>query len=277
MEQRLASASPFRTMFPEEILDYIFSLCPDVHCLEASSKAHPLLSRIAERHLYADITLHNFENYDSDCRLPLSNLLSEQPRIANYVLSLFINASSNDDELFPFLEAIPSILALLPKLRMMAHRSPIGLGDGVYPSLPESFRLSLENSFGLLSMKQVKNVGVKIPLSLLHRCENTIESLEFDHCVVSEPQAEVESSSSDCPPLENLRITEIGYELLKPLVHWVANGCGQLRQFRFSLWHPAGGFVLIKPILVSCSNTLTILDVDVGSLCTFDSSLFSLS
>src|SRR6266540_1126067 len=102
-------------MLPVEILDYIFS-CLDVHDLEASTNAHPLFSRIAERHLYADIALHGYEKCSNcNCQLPLeveqfSSLLSERPHIADYVLNLTIHVGQVDDELFPFLEAVPSIL-----------------------------------------------------------------------------------------------------------------------------------------------------------------------
>jgi len=95
--------------------------CLDFHDLEASMNALPLLSRIAERHLYADIALHGYEKCDSECnchcQLPLrveqfSSLLSERPHIANYVLNLTIHVISQvDDELVPFLEAVPFILA----------------------------------------------------------------------------------------------------------------------------------------------------------------------
>ena len=265
-------------MLPVEILDYIFSYL-DVHSLKASSKAHPVLSHIAERHLYVRITLQNHEEYNSsDSWLSLevgqlSDLLSERPRIANYVLFLAINIGEDDDKLFPFLDsAIPSILARLLKLRMVVLNCSSTMEfftSRKYPNLPEDFCLSLAKSFELISMKKVKFYGIKIPLSLLHRCGNTIEKLVFDHCIVSQSDdSEVESSSSGCPPLEDLRITKINNRSLKTLVHWVANGCRQLRQFRFSPFdkRDEDPFVLIKPILVSCSNTLTILDVDLGSL-----------
>jgi|SRR6266545_7127661 len=268
------------TMLPVEILEYIFS-CLDVNSLKASSKVHTLFSRVAERHLYTDIALQNSEKLKcSDYQLPLevgqlSNVLSERPHIANYVLSLVINAGSNNELLFPFLEAVPSILALLPKLKMIRLNCPTGWAEfNKYPNLPESFRLSLAKSFGLLSMKEVEFYGIKVPLSLLHRCGNTIERLVFDHCIVPKPDdSEVESSSSDCPPLKNLSITELDNQSLKTLVHWVANGCRQLRQFRFSPFDKKDDepFILIKPILESCSNTLTVLDIDLASLCKLDS------
>jgi len=269
-------------MLPVEILDYIFSYL-DVHSLKASSKAHPVLSHIAERHLYVRITLQNHEEYNSsDSWLSLevgqlSDLLSERPHIANYVLFLTINVGEGDDKLFPFLEAIPSILALLLKLRTVVLNWTSTMGRvkfNKYPNLPEDFCSSLAKSFELISMKKVKFYGIRIPLSLLHRCGNTIEKLVFDRCIVSQSDdSEVESSSSGCPPLEDLRITKINNRSLKTLVHWVANGCRQLRQFRFSPFdkRDEDPFVLIKPILVSCSNTLTILDVDLGSLCRFNS------
>ena len=288
-------------MLPEEILDYILSLCQDVHCLEASTRAHPLLSRIAQKHLYANIVLHNHTKYDSySTQLPLdvgqlSNLLSKRSRIANYVHSLTIETSSNDDDLLPFLEAVPSILSILPKLRKAELHCPMGQEFEVYPTLPESLCLSLEKCVGLPSMKQVLFRGMEIPSSLLRQCGNAIEKLTIEYCMVYNPDAEVGDSSdaedssggvedlsgevedssgevedpSDCPTLDKLSIIDVENQALETLVHCVASGCRQLSRLRFTPFDRNMGepFVLIKPILVLCSNSLTFLDVDASSLC----------
>ena len=276
-------------MLPVEILDYIFSGL-DVHSLEATVKAQPLsgFSRIAERHLYANIALRNYPSHDdtkrSDSKLPLevgqfSTLLSKRPHIADYVLNLTI-AVSWDGYKAPFLEAIPSILALLLKLRALMLIHEPGLWA---PSLalPEGLCLSLAKSFQIPSMKHVEVFGATIPLSLLHQCSNTVEVLVFDSsCIIeSNPDhSEVGSSSFDYPPLKDLRMIRVRNGSLNGLVPRLANGCRQLRHFMFC---PTinESFVLIKPIIASCSNTLTVLNVDLCSLCKLNStrSIFSQS
>jgi len=274
-------------MLPVEILDYIFSGL-DVHSLEATVKAQPLsgFSRIAERHLYANIALRNYPNHDdtkrSDSKLPLevgqfSTLLSKRPHIADYVLNLTI-AVSWDGYKAPFLEAIPSILALLLKLRVLMLMHESGLAASL--ALPESLRLSLAKSFQIPSMKHVEVFKVRIPLSLLHQCSNTVETLVLDSSpIISDPDhSEVGSSSFDYPPLKDLRIIRVRNGSLDGLVPRLANGCRQLRHFMFCPTVNAS-FVFIKPIITSCSNTLTVLNVDLCSLCKLNStrSIFSQS
>ena len=267
-------------MLPVEILDYIFSYLLDVDSLEATMKAHPLFSRIAERHLYANIALHNY--YVPDChnwQLPLevgqlSNLLSERPHIANYVLDLTIDIGEDDDKLFPFLEAIPSILPLLLKLRSLRllRLSSLWTLFEEFPNLPENLLLSLAKSIQMPSMKCVDIYGVAIPLSLFHQCCNTVEWLVLNLCTISEPDhsaSEVESSSSDCPPLKDLWIIEVDPSL-ETLVPYIADRCRQLRHFRFAPFY-VEPLDLIKPIFESCSNTLTVLNIDMDEFCKVNS------
>jgi len=45
-------------MFPNELIDYVLSfLQSDPYSLEKCTRADPFLSKLAERYLYADVTL----------------------------------------------------------------------------------------------------------------------------------------------------------------------------------------------------------------------------
>jgi len=258
-------------MFPVEIVDNIFSRL-DYHSLEASSAAAPFLSRIAERHLYADIALVAWYGC-KDSKLPLtiaqlSNLLSERPHIASHVFSLTIEISQSIS-VDQYLEAFPQVIRLLQNLRKITIERPHGppyFWDEGWSKLPESFRSSLEYSLRLPSMQELEVIGIiAIPLSFLHDCTG-IEILKLQGCTISDPEL---NSPHGGPLIRDLSLVDVRHSSLKRLTPWIAKSCKQLQYFRFSPYsRPEREFSLtIPPILFSCSNALTALDIDLVSSC----------
>jgi len=76
-------------VLPTELLDHIFSfLQKDISALKACSKAHPLLSRLAERHIYAHIVI--------DPRAPeVYDDTLENPHLLDYPRTLEIHIHLN--------------------------------------------------------------------------------------------------------------------------------------------------------------------------------------
>jgi len=256
-------------MLPVEILDNIFSRL-DSCSLEASSAAHHLFSRIAERHLYADICLTIETQWDSDSEgskldsktsitvAQLSNLLEERPHIANYVFSLTIDLS---DEI---VEGPLPFMTLLWNLNKMTIKGPDGFNK---LKLPENLQLSLENCLRLPSMQEVEVTGIEIPLSFLHHCKG-IKTLNVEACAISELAGPELDSSHDGPFLKDLIIIDVYVQNLKIFAPWMAKCCKRLQHLRVSPYSDeTETFLAIEPIFISCSNTLTSLDIDLGFLC----------
>jgi len=108
-------------MFPPEILCEIFSfLTSEARVLLACSQAHPIFAQLLEPSLYAHVFVHNHEADDEDGRhlklklYQFSALLSDNPRILNYLRSLCV-------DLFRFHAddgAMKEITTILPGLKL---------------------------------------------------------------------------------------------------------------------------------------------------------------
>jgi len=262
-------------MLPVEIVDNIFSRL-DSSSLEASSAAHHLFSCIAERHLYADICLDartietqwvldpegsKMDSKTSITVAQLSNLLEERPHIANYVFSLTIILSDRIAE-----SSLP-FMTLLRNLNKMTIENRSGVHKLIKLTLPESLQLSLENCLRLPSMQEVEVTGIEIPFSFLHHCKG-IKTLKVEACAISELAGPELDSSHDGPFLKDLIVIDVYVQDLKIFAPWMAKCCKRLQHFRVSPYSDeTETFPAIEPIFISCSNTLTSLDVDLGFFC----------
>ena len=257
-------------MLPVEILDNIFSRL-DIFDLQESSLAHLLFSRIAERYLYADISLEPHRTKwtwqrDEDSTLSftvvqLSDLLSERPRIANYVFSLTISFPDIYEASLPS----PAVRSLLQNLRKITIGGP---GWSTDLELPENFWLSLDNWLRLPSVQELGVTEyVKIPPTFLHHCKD-IKTLKINASSISELGDPELDSSHDGPLLKDLTIIGVHQEVLNRLAPGIAKCCKQLQYFTFSP-HFSGGeaFAAIAPIFISCSDTLTSLEIRLRSRC----------
>src|SRR5258708_6681555 len=136
-------------MLPFDVIDHILSFLQWEHAaLTSCSEADPLLSRIAERHLYAHITVEEQNAPSSDPyyfdQFQLYKRLHDNPRIANYVRGLRVlvnprtlnisipNKSTNQKP------TIHLILPMLPLLERIALACPSGYIT--WSHLPEEFQ-----------------------------------------------------------------------------------------------------------------------------------------
>jgi len=266
----IAFVLPRRSMLPVEILDNIFSRL-DSSSLEASSAAHHLFSCIAERHLYADICLDALTietQWVSDSKMDsktsitvvqLSNLLEERPHIANYVFSLTIVLSDEIAE-----SSLP-FMTLLRNLIKMTIENRSGVHKFKKLTLPKSLQLSLENCLRLPSIQEVEVTGIEIPFSFLHHCKG-IKTLKVEGCdKLAGPELD---SSNDGPFLKDLIVIDVRVQALKTLAPRMAKCCKRLQHFTVSpYYNEPEAFLAIELIFISCSNTLTSLDIDLGFFC----------
>jgi len=262
----IAFVLPRRSMLPVEILDNIFSRL-DSCSLEASSAAHHLFSCIAERHLYADICLDALTietQWVSDSKtsitvVQLSNLLEERPHIANYVFSLTIVLSDEIAE-----SSLP-FMTLLRNLNKLTIENRSGVHKFKKLTLPQSLQLSLENCLRLPSMQELEVTGIEIPFSFLHHCKG-LKTLKVEGCAkLARPELD---SSNDSPFLKDLIVIDVRVQALMTLAPRMAKCCKRLQHFTVSpYYNDTEAFLAIEPIFISCSNTLTSLDVDLGFLC----------
>ena len=107
-------------MLPPEIFSEIFSfLASEARVLLACSQAHPIFAQLVEPTLYAHVVIDRVAYYEDEHHLrftpyQLSTLLSDNPRILNYLRSLRVELFT----LFAYREAMKEITAILLRLKL---------------------------------------------------------------------------------------------------------------------------------------------------------------
>ena len=252
-------------MLPVELVDQIFGHF-DHNTLQVSGKAHPFLLHVAERHLYANITLHNESDYRAPDRTlafgvpQLLDILSRSPHVATYVRNLTILVHQLDD----FLDDVASILPLFLQLRNINLTSTIRVYYMRWPELPESFQVSFVDCLRLPSMKEVTFFGAEIPLSILDECRS-LKKLKFDVCNVSDSDLVLDSPY---PSFESLEVINASSWSLRKISAWAMKR--PLRSF-VCAQDPTelmvGSVGIVAPLLRSCVDTLTSLELDLKGTC----------
>jgi hypothetical protein len=167
---------------PADVVHYIFSfLREDLATLKACTQAHPLLSGLAEYHLYYKTTLDIKPGCNSDIT-QLSSLLEKNPRIRNGVRSLAINVSKELEPLVsaqtPVIKEVSSILSHLPGL----NKVTLALSTLSWIKTHETFRSTFEKILQQPSVTEVHLESVfNFPLSALDTCQN-IKTLSLSDC-----------------------------------------------------------------------------------------------
>jgi len=153
--------------FPFDIFDHIFCfLISDPECLIACSEASPVFSRIAEKYQYYHVVIHTGEA-QVECRLEpscLTKLLSDKPRIANYVRVFQVEFPYQQVALY--LDQITSILPMFPVLECIVLSTP-GRNISWEKDLSRDFRRAVEDCLHLPTLKEVHVECFDFPLSTL--------------------------------------------------------------------------------------------------------------
>jgi len=244
-------------MIPPEIVDLVFSfLEADPFTLQKCVQCHPEISKIAERHLYANITiLDSKSSRDHPQIMPSSTLvqlLSHSPYIANYVRSLTImltRGPSLGSQLDPEVASV-----LRDKLRLLEK-------FGLTSNLNYMYRIPWSGVHGnvqaalltFLRLPTLKEVSISriahFPLSLLDECRNVTRVLLQDNFC----HLDYKVVRPSYPPLDFLSLQDC----CPTVIPWIRSHTPRSLDFRVDDPYT------FQKILQVCSDTLTNLNVDL--------------
>ena len=158
-------------MFPPEIFTEIFGfLTSEAPALIACSQAHPTFAQLIEPILYAHVIVHDHDVDPEDQHLKLkpyqlSTLLSDKPRILNYLRSLRVVLAFNEGW-----TEIPAILEGL-KLERIQLTFTGTYGCIRWEQLPIAFRTAFVACISTSFMKEIRlNRIWNMPLSSFADC-----------------------------------------------------------------------------------------------------------
>jgi len=163
-------------VLPAELIDYIFSfLQNDPSALKACSKAHPLLSRLAERHIYAHIVI--------DPRAPeVCNDILENPQLLDHPRTLKI--------LFSFLVPDPLVISIMRMIPQMTNLISLRISRPFLFTERDEFFSILRNCLQQSSLQKLHLFfSYFFPFSVLDGAKN-IKHLTLSFCsalTVDEP------------------------------------------------------------------------------------------
>jgi len=263
---------------PPEIISHIFSyLQSDPIILEICSRAHPILSRIAEPFRYADIVvLDNMSDMDDkDGRTyfaaKLHTLLTEHPHIANYVRRLEIRVSLNKSIDGAGVGFAP-ILPMLMQLDRISLTSEIEDSHPIIENLSAEFREAFKNR--LLSPTSALNeVAIfsnsNFPLRIFDDC-TTVKSI----LLCGSPNYNDLVVPSNPPILDSLALHD--WICIDPLfLAWARERIQSLRSLSLHLRNPIIVHKLCPELFGMCSSSLTNLRLHIFSRCKFRSVCFT--
>ena len=247
------------TTLPVEILDRIFSfLQKDRAALKSCSAAHPLLSSIAERHLFAYITVYlainSFRSSPIDGYLvpQLSSRLSRWPYLANQIRGIAIDdgsyrSSNSLEELSTILPLISRSekfsLCNIERLKMTWKVRSMLLDYLRTPHMQEIY-LQHSHNFPLAILDDARNIkSLKVRSS---RCN-------FKHCAPHTPTS-----------LESLFLVDV--KSVYEYITWAVPRAKNLISLHVKTTMVC--FPNLSPILDACLESLRSLTLDIGPLCT---------
>jgi len=248
-------------MLPLEIIDHIFGfLQSDSPTLEKCSKAHPILSELVSKYLYANIMIRVPTDVSRLSKLASDNL------IANYVCNLQLDLLwlVHVDSCRRLLDQ-EKIALMLPKFRMLRGIA-LYVGDDPpteWPRLHEKFRQAFTQCLRLPSMIEVSILGIsEFPLTTFRNC-TSIKKLALGGGFDFDDSSSDSSSSSlvTYPQIETLLLYAC-QRSSSAIISW-AKTCSP-RRLRFSL---PSDFGLLQSLVPIYSNTLVGLELDLGGSC----------
>ncbi len=200
-----------------ELLDYIFSFLVSHKTLVACSE-DPVLFPIVERHLYYHITVHFAKGWVPDYYYSsdrLYKLVSENPRILNYVRVLRIRVSldhypedkDKDLSIKKALDRFSKTLLRFPVLECIV----LDTSNKRSFCWPDNFQAALKDRLGLPTVKGLQIIGNQdSPCPLMENIENLLLSGSIR-------TTEAQVCSSTLPELKSLTLlNSITFESLLP-------------------------------------------------------------
>ena len=239
-----------------ELLDHIFSfLVSDQRTIISCSK-DPVLFPIIERQLYYHTIVRFAKGWrESGCGFEpecLSKLISEDPRILNYVRILQIQVDldqmrNEDLAITAQLDEFAETLLMFPFLECII----LTTSKRHVWSWPDVFRAALQDRLNLPTVKEVHIVGKQYsPFSLIGNCKN-IENLLLSGSFTGA----VEGDDATPLQLKSLTLPHISHSLVDSIKLHI-NHLQSLRCAQSSVDH-------LPELLGVCSKTLNRLDIDL--------------
>ena len=244
---------------PAEIIDFIFSfLQKDQAALKSCSAAHPLLSSLAERHLFAYVILYTASHIippdpiDGFLVPQLSRCLSERPNLAKYIRSVTIDGGLGRTSYTIFDE----LSTLLP---LLTHSEELSLRKLRWSVLPDKLRSALVS---FLQATHIKGIYLakfdNFPLTLLSNLKH-MKTLAIDSSGCSFKHAR--HAHRITTSLESLSLTDV---TLVEYTRWACLGLNGLISLHVNIY-PLPDLSLI---LTACSKSLTSLTLEIDTSCT---------
>jgi hypothetical protein len=237
---------------PFDILDHIFSfLITHPASLFACSEAHPVLSRMVEKYQYHRVTIDPESTCDH-----LTKLLSDKPRIRNYVRVLRIEGEGYPliSILSPYSGQIAAILPLLSVLECIVLS--IGCMNTWQGCLPQVLREALEGCLRLPTLREfhINRYIDDFPVSMLSHANIDCFSL------CGTPNVS-DVADTTYPQLKSLSIT--GFYLPENHISFGAWAKPRITRLQ-SLKYDCSSDDTLLELLEICSDTLTTLDITLG-------------
>ena len=262
-----------------DLVDHILSfLHSDLVTLKKCAQSHPMLSKLSERYIYADITLRDDLEYTRVPCLPTSGftkVLAKRPDVAKHVRSVTVRVRVVDGTFFDQKAAtdshLESVARLLPTFSGLTKLKIEGSDRShrffTWHELPDSFREAFLHFLHAQGKKKVAiHEAARFPLSLLNNCENV--KMTFIAC--DDMQYDREST-------ENVLLSRLG-----PFEHLSLLYCSKTSQENTTAWLQTRGLrslecevgggkeigEFVPRALVACSTSLTHLCLHTDHHCT---------
>jgi hypothetical protein len=241
-----------------ELLDHIFSFLVSHQRTIAACSKDAVLFPIIERQLYYHTTVRFARGWrDSDCGFEpdcLSKLVSENPRILNYVRILQIQVDldqmrSEDQAIVSQLDEFAETLLMFPFLQCII----LTTSKKRAWHWPKGFRAALEDRLNLPTVKEVHMVGRQdSPFALIGNCTN-VENLLLSGSFMSAEE------SVDATPLQLKSLTLPHISHFYSFVDSIKLHIEDLQSLRCA----QSSVDQLPALLGVCSKTLNKLDVDL--------------
>ena len=192
-------------MFPPEVFTEIFSiLASEPRVLVACSQAHSIFAQLVEPTLYAHVIIHdNHADLADEHHLKLkpyqlSTLLSDKPRILNYLRSLCVELGVYSDD-----EATKEIISILPGLKLERIQLTLSHHISDWQFFPITFRTAFVACISTSRMKEICLDNIhRIPLISFADCAG-LKRLVLWSDAVPPP-----NNSFNFPHLETLELSD---------------------------------------------------------------------
>ena len=262
-------------MFPPEIFTEIFSfLTSEARALVACSQAHPIFAQLVEPTLYAHVVIHDHDVDDVDGHHlwfkphQLTALLSDNPRILNYLRSLGVDLSTSHSD-----GVMKEIISILPRLKLERIQLTAITCSHTFVDwleIPMALRTAFVACFSTSNMVEICVNNIRyFPLSTFADCAG------LKHLTLWYKTVPPLNSSFKFPHLETLELLDWSMnDRPHDFFSWaLTHACG-LRSLTFttSLTYVIHGF--LPRLLAICSTSLVNLTIRYNN---YSKSIYSVS